>query len=78
MRWGRAAGLLGRTRAVSDGRSVRLTVTGSGALRVAEWRDLRADLAGQALARLTAGDRQALADAVPALLRFAVQLAEES
>jgi DNA-binding MarR family transcriptional regulator len=73
-----AAGLLGRTRAASDGRSVELTVTGSGALRIAEWRDLRADLAGQALDRLTAGDRQALADAVPALLRFAANLAEES
>jgi DNA-binding MarR family transcriptional regulator len=73
-----AAGLLGRTRAASDGRSVELTVTGSGALRIAEWRDLRADLAGQALDRLTAGDRQALADAVPALLRFAAKLAEES
>jgi DNA-binding MarR family transcriptional regulator len=35
-----AAGLLGRTRAASDGRSVELTVTGSGALRIAEWRDL--------------------------------------
>ena len=73
-----AAGLLGRTRAASDGRSVELTVTGSGALRIAEWRDLRADLAGQALDRLTAGERQALADAVPALLRFAAKLAEES
>jgi DNA-binding MarR family transcriptional regulator len=72
-----AAGLLGRTRAASDGRSVELTLTASGALRIAEWRDLRADLAGQALDRLTAGDRQALADAVPALLRFAAKLAEE-
>ena len=73
-----AAGLLARTRAVSDGRSVRLTVTGNGAQRIAEWRDLRADLAGRALDRLTDGDRQALADAVPALLRFAAQMAEES
>jgi DNA-binding MarR family transcriptional regulator len=73
-----AAGLLARTRAVSDGRSVRLTVTGNGAQRIAEWRDLRADLAGRALDQLTAGDRQALADAVPALLRFAAQMEEES
>ena len=51
-----AAGLLARTRAVSDGRSVRLTVTGNGAQRIAEWRDLRADLAGRALDQLTAGD----------------------
>jgi DNA-binding MarR family transcriptional regulator len=72
-----AAGLLGRTRAPSDGRSVRLTVTGKGARRIAEFRDLRAELAGRALDRLTAADRQALAEAVPVLLRFAAQLAEE-
>jgi len=73
-----AAGVLDRSRAVSDGRSVRLTVTGSGARRITEWRDLRAELAGRALDRLTPADRQALADAVPALLRFAAQLEEES
>jgi DNA-binding MarR family transcriptional regulator len=73
-----AAGLLDRSRAPSDGRSVRLTVTGGGARRIAEWRNLRADLAGRALDRLTAADRQALADAVPALLRLAAQLDEES
>jgi DNA-binding MarR family transcriptional regulator len=72
-----AAGLLGRSRASSDGRSVRLTVTDPAARRIAEWRDLRAELAARALDRLTPGDRQALADAVPALLRFAAQLAEE-
>jgi len=72
-----AAGLLERTRGVADGRSVRLSVTDKGAHRIAEFRDLRAELAGRALDRLTAADRQALADAVPALLRFAVQLAEE-
>ncbi len=44
-----AAGLLERARALSDGRSIRLTVTASGAQRIAEWRDLRAGLAGQAL-----------------------------
>jgi DNA-binding MarR family transcriptional regulator len=73
-----AAGLLDRTRAVSDGRSVRLSVTDRGTRRIAEFRDLRAELAGRALDRLSAGDRQALADAVPALLRFAAQLAEEN
>jgi DNA-binding MarR family transcriptional regulator len=72
-----AAGLLGRTRAPSDGRSVRLSVTGKGARRIAEFRDLRAELAGRALDRMSAGDRQVLADAVPALLRFAAQLEEE-
>ena len=36
--------------------------------------DLRAELAGRALDRMTSTDRQALAGAVPALLRFAAQL----
>jgi DNA-binding MarR family transcriptional regulator len=72
-----AAGLLNRSRGVSDGRSVRLSITGKAEQRVAEWRDLRAELAGRALGRLTAADRKALADAVPALLRFAAQLEEE-
>ena len=72
------AGLLERTRTVSDGRSVRLGVTDKGMRRIAEFRDLRAELAGRALDRLTAADRQTLADAVPALLRFAALLAEEN
>jgi DNA-binding MarR family transcriptional regulator len=72
-----AAGLLERTRASSDGRSVRLTVTAKAEQRIAGWRDLRAELAGRALDRMTATDRKALADAVPALLRFAAQLEEE-
>jgi DNA-binding MarR family transcriptional regulator len=72
-----AAGLLERTRAVSDGRSVRLSVTDKGARRIAEFRDLRAELASRALDRMTANDRQVLADAGPALLRFAAQLEEE-
>ena len=39
--------------------------------RLAEYRDLRGELAGQALARLSAADQRALAAAVPALLRLA-------
>jgi DNA-binding MarR family transcriptional regulator len=73
-----AAGLLERARSAADGRSVRLSVTGQARRRMAGWRDLRAELAARALDRLTAGDRQALADAGPALLRFAAQLEEES
>jgi DNA-binding MarR family transcriptional regulator len=73
-----AAGLLERARAVSDGRSIRLTVTASGAKRIAEWRDLRADLAGRALSRLPDADHQALAAAIPALLRFAAELEEDT
>ena len=69
-----AAGLLERARAVSDGRSVRLSVTEAARQRIAGWRDLRAELAARALDRLSAGDRQTLADALPALQRFAAQL----
>jgi DNA-binding MarR family transcriptional regulator len=71
------AGLLSRDRGVSDGRSVRLSVTGRGEQRIAEWRDLRAELASRALGRMSAADRKALADAVPALLRLAEELTEE-
>jgi DNA-binding MarR family transcriptional regulator len=72
-----AAGLLGRARAESDGRSVLLTVSAKATRRIAEWRDLRAELAARALDRLTPDDRRTLAEAVPALLRFAAQLEEE-
>jgi len=72
-----AAGLLDRARAESDGRSVLLTVTDKATRRIAEWRDLRAELAVRALDRLTPDDRRALAEAAPALLRFAAQLEEE-
>jgi DNA-binding MarR family transcriptional regulator len=72
-----AAELLDRARAESDGRSVRLTVTAKATRRIAEWRDLRAELAARALDRLTPDDQRALAEAVPALLRFSAQLEEE-
>jgi DNA-binding MarR family transcriptional regulator len=64
------AGLLSRGRSAHDGRTALLTVTEKARLRLAEFRDLRAELAGQALARLTTADQQALARAVPALLRL--------
>jgi DNA-binding MarR family transcriptional regulator len=67
-------GLLTRGRVASDGRSVRLTVTEAGAARVDQWRDIRADLAGRAFARLTPADRQAIAAAIPALTRLAAQM----
>ena len=56
---------------------MRLTVTAEAEARIAGWRDLRAELAGRALDRMTPADRQALAGAVPALLRFAARLEEE-
>ncbi len=66
-----AAGLLGRGRSASDGRTALLTVTDRARKRQAEYRDLRAELAGYALAGLTVADQRALAAAVPALLRLA-------
>jgi DNA-binding MarR family transcriptional regulator len=71
-----ADGLLSRDRAAADGRSVRLTVTGKGAARVEQWRDIRAELAGPALERLPASDRRAIRAAVPALARLAERMEE--
>jgi DNA-binding MarR family transcriptional regulator len=64
-------GLLKRVPSRTDGRSVRLDVTAKGRKRLAEWRDLRAELVGQALAGLSDQDQAALAAAVPALLCLA-------
>jgi DNA-binding MarR family transcriptional regulator len=69
-----ADGLLTRNRGAADGRCVRLTVTDEGAARVAQWRDLRAELAGRALERLPAADQRAIGAAVPALTRLAEQM----
>lgn len=69
-------GLLNRGRVANDGRSVRLTVTEAGAARVTQWRDIRADLAGRSLSRLTPADRQAIVAAIPALTRLAEQMEE--
>lgn len=71
-----AAGLLERARGVSDGRSVRLSVTDKARRRIASWRDLRAELGARALDLLSAEDRETLAAALGALQRFAAQLEE--
>jgi DNA-binding MarR family transcriptional regulator len=68
------AGLLNRERSAQDGRTALLTTTDKANRRLAEFRDLRAELAGRALARLPDGDRQALARAAPALLRLAERM----
>jgi DNA-binding MarR family transcriptional regulator len=68
------AGLLSRERGAQDARTALLAVTDKAGKRIAEFRDLRAELAGQALARLSEQDRRALAGAVPALLRLAEQM----
>jgi DNA-binding MarR family transcriptional regulator len=70
-----SAGLLGRGRSASDGRTALLTATEQGQSRLAAYRDLRAELAGQVLAGLPAADRRALAAAVPALLQLAEGMA---
>jgi len=69
-------GLLNRDRVASDGRSVRLTVTEAGAARISQWRDIRTDLVGRALSRLSAADQQAIGAAIPALTRLAEQMEE--
>jgi DNA-binding MarR family transcriptional regulator len=69
-----SAGLLRRSRSAADGRAALLTVTPRASKRLEEWQDLRADLAGQALASLSPDDRGALAAAVPALLRLAERM----
>ena len=68
-------GLLGRERAQADARSVRLSVTRRARQRLADWRDLRADLTRTAMLQLTEEDRRILAYAAPALLRLAERLA---
>jgi DNA-binding MarR family transcriptional regulator len=65
------AGLLVRERGAPDGRTALLAATEKARQRLAEFRDLRAELAGRALARLPEQDQKALAAAVPALLRLA-------
>lgn len=67
-------GLLSRGRATSDGRTVRLTPTSAGTERIAQWQDIRTDLAGRALGRLGEADRQAIRAAIPALTRLAEQM----
>jgi DNA-binding MarR family transcriptional regulator len=69
-----ADGLLTRSRADSDGRSVRLAVTPAGAERVAQWQDIRAEVAGRALELVSETDRQAIRAAIPALSRLAEQM----
>src|ERR1019366_8626932 len=64
-------GLLYRGKDTAYGRAALLTVTDKAARRIAKWRDLRAELAAKALERLSADDQQAIAAAVPALLRLA-------
>jgi DNA-binding MarR family transcriptional regulator len=69
-----ADGLLRRGRAAGDGRMVRLTVTGKGEARVAQWRDVRAEATGRALETLDEADRRSITLALPALARLAERM----
>jgi DNA-binding MarR family transcriptional regulator len=68
------AGLLRREKGPHDGRTALLTATEKARQRMAEFRDLRADLAGQALARLPQEDQRVLAKAAPALMRLSDEM----
>jgi DNA-binding MarR family transcriptional regulator len=68
------AGLMNRDRSAHDGRTALLTATDKAQQRLAEFRDLRAELAGEALTRLSPQDQRALARAVPALLRLSDEM----
>jgi DNA-binding MarR family transcriptional regulator len=67
-------GLLSRSRSATDGRTAQLAITAAARKRLAERRDLRAEVAARALARLSPADRQAIAAAVPALLRLGEEI----
>ena len=66
--------LLSRGRDSADKRSALLTVTEKARGRITEWRDLRAELAGRALAALSPADQRAISAAVPALRRLAERM----
>jgi DNA-binding MarR family transcriptional regulator len=66
-----SAGLLERRRDRRDGRAARLHLTGAAVQRIAAWRDRRQALVAQAMGSLAAADREAIADALPALRRLA-------
>lgn len=69
-----ADGLLVRERTAGDGRMVRLTVTDEGTARIAQWRDVRAEMTGRALETVGDADRQAIRLALPALSRLAEKM----
>ncbi len=66
--------LLSRSRSATDGRTAQLTITAAARKRLAERRDLRAEIVARALPRLSPADRQALAGAVPVLLRLVEEI----
>jgi DNA-binding MarR family transcriptional regulator len=67
-------GLISRGRSSADARTVGLSATGRARQRLAQWRDLRAELTARALSELPARDQAALGAAIPALVRLAERL----
>ena len=66
-----AQGLISRGRSSADGRTVRLSATSRARQRLAQWRDLRAELTARVLSELSVADQEALGAAIPALVRLA-------
>ena len=62
-----AAGFLARRRDPADGRAARLELTARARRRLALWRDQREQALGAALDELSAGERESLERALPAL-----------
>jgi DNA-binding MarR family transcriptional regulator len=67
-------GLISRGRSSSDGRTVRLSATSRARQRLAQWRDLRAELTARALSELPIADQEALGAAIPSLVRLAARM----
>jgi DNA-binding MarR family transcriptional regulator len=67
-------GLVERTIDADDRRVARLELTEAARRRLARWRDVRAQVLGQAVALLPEADRAAIGEAVPALTRLAALL----
>jgi DNA-binding MarR family transcriptional regulator len=67
-------GLLERRAHPDDARASRLELTSDARRRFGQWRDRRRDIMDGALAALTAGERRAIHDAIPALRRLVERL----
>ena len=65
-----AAGLIVRRQDEVDRRSIRLALTAAAEARISAWHDRRHELLHQALDRLNAEERAAIAAAMPALRRL--------
>jgi len=69
-----AEGMIERRRDPADGRVTRLGLLPPAEERLGRWHDLRREILAVRLAELDAGDREAVARAVPVLERIAISL----